>query len=318
MIWNKQVNRLQIDVTSYCNAACLACVRYDPIDDELAPGLTLHHMDDDIFDNLIYRDIPDYNIRHIIFNGNWGDCMMHPSIYNWIEKLYKEYPDFHIQISTNGSLRTESFWYKLGALLKGKKHHIEFCIDGLENTHSIYRVNTMYSKIIDNMKSFISGGGNAWWVMTAFEHNYEQKEKALEYAKELGCQNFNFRKSNSDVMENTDGSKVYRVKKNLSYGNTRIKNDIYWAEDLERDSPCKFYSQGDLQIDPWGTVWPCCWTSLLRFKKDKNDQVYPSKNLTLKDKTLREILSDSYFAEVIPNVVENKTSKICNKICLGC
>ena len=32
-------------------------------------------------------------------------------------------------------------------------------------------------------------------------------------------------------------------------------------------SPCKWYQDKRVQIDPWGTVWPCCWMGASYYTK---------------------------------------------------
>ena len=51
-----------------------------------------------------------------------------------------------------------------------------FAIDGLEDTHSIYRQGTNWKKIIDNVMTFVDAGGKARWDMLVFQHNEHQVE----------------------------------------------------------------------------------------------------------------------------------------------
>jgi hypothetical protein len=63
-------------------------------------------------------------------------------------------------------------------------------IDGLEDTHAVYRVNTDWNKIISNAKIFIQAGGRARWNMLAFKHNEHQIESCQELSKSLGFEVF--------------------------------------------------------------------------------------------------------------------------------
>ena len=69
-------------------------------------------------------------------------------------------------------MRTEKFW-SLGKLNANKEIYVVFCLDGLEDTHEIYRRKTNFNKIISNMKAFIDAGGYAGVITTAFDHNID-------------------------------------------------------------------------------------------------------------------------------------------------
>ena len=45
MQWDEVILEIQIDMTTYCNAACLACARHDSVTGELHKGLQLQHFD---------------------------------------------------------------------------------------------------------------------------------------------------------------------------------------------------------------------------------------------------------------------------------
>ena len=53
---------------------------------------------------------------------------------------------------------------------KHKTSRIVFCLDGLHEELSLYRINASYDKIIENALSFMEGGGKAEWRMIIFKH----------------------------------------------------------------------------------------------------------------------------------------------------
>ena len=71
----------------------------------------------------------------------------------------------HIAIQTT-SIKDSVLWYK-----KMFKCEIEFALDGLEDTHSMYRQNTNWRTVIRNAETFISAGGYAIWKFIKFKHN---------------------------------------------------------------------------------------------------------------------------------------------------
>ena len=79
MNWYKQVHKLQIDLTSHCNARCGACIR-NVNGNEIKPGLELKHFDLDVWKRITTEDTKGWYISHLSLNGNWGDAVMHPDL----------------------------------------------------------------------------------------------------------------------------------------------------------------------------------------------------------------------------------------------
>ena len=77
----------------------------------------------------------------------------------WIYALSIEYLKPHckrIDIATNGSLRTQKYFKNLANILKGVDHRVTFALDGLEDTHSYYRINTNFNKVIKMLKHLLT------------------------------------------------------------------------------------------------------------------------------------------------------------------
>jgi MoaA/NifB/PqqE/SkfB family radical SAM enzyme len=91
-------------------------------------------------------------------------------------------------------LKTVDFWKEI-ASTGNKRLEIIFSIDGLEDTNMIYRRNTNWGKIIENVKAFIGKGGIAIWEYLAFKHNEHQITQAKLLSVELGFQEFRLKKA---------------------------------------------------------------------------------------------------------------------------
>ena len=97
-------------ISSYCNAACPSCKRYEsnnkPIDipnEPLHPGLNQIHMDFDMFKFIIERDIDLFTNKYITYEGELGDPMVHPHIKSFIDLgagIFKS-----LRVVTNGGIR---------------------------------------------------------------------------------------------------------------------------------------------------------------------------------------------------------------------
>ena len=196
-----------------------------------------------------------------------------------------------------------------------------FCLDGLREQLSLYRINASYDKIIENARAFIDAGGNAEWRMTVFKHNQHQIEEAEELARKQGFKHFSIQYSTRNDIE---GTFTYKDK---SY--ELLPQDI-WKEwehtKKERDEytevgniVCKFQVNNSLYVDFTNRVWPCCYLPnakwLVGDQKFYDDYFYDKSN-NLLEKSLEEIMNDTFY-DVLQMSWHEKSSclKPCSSIC---
>ena len=155
MISFNEINHLHVELTTACNAHCPACGRNNG-GFGLKDGFKIRDLPFERFIE-ICDTLP--NLRILQLCGNLGDPLAAKRIMDVVDEAIKR--NLVINIHTNGSLKTTDWWRNLGEKLYNTKHAIIFGIDGLEDTHSIHRQGTSFTKIIENAKSFIDKGGNA-------------------------------------------------------------------------------------------------------------------------------------------------------------
>ena len=68
-------------------------------------------------------------------------------------------------------------------------------MDGMEDTHKLYRRKTSHAKLCENIKAFTDAGGSCHVYMTTFEHNKHQIEEVKELSRKLGAKAFKARGS---------------------------------------------------------------------------------------------------------------------------
>ena len=115
-------------------------------------------------------------------SGSVDEPISHPQFFEIIEHFSSW--DSHINIATNGSLRTTSWWEKLAKALP-KSHRVTWGIDGSDELSEVYREGSNFKKVRDNWRAFISAGGRANWQFIVFQHNEHQLETAKQISEEL-------------------------------------------------------------------------------------------------------------------------------------
>ena len=182
----QDIKWLHVELSSRCNAWCSGCGRNNEgygLADIKVTDLPVDKLSDTI------AKLP--LLETVQLCGIFGD----PCASKLIDKQIEILADagVSVQMQTNGSLRTTKWWEELVGRLPDLE--VWFAIDGLEDTHSIYRQGTNWRKIINNAKSFISAGGRAVWQFIPFKHNEHQIRDCMKLASELGFERFEFIKN---------------------------------------------------------------------------------------------------------------------------
>jgi sulfatase maturation enzyme AslB (radical SAM superfamily) len=208
----------------------------------------------------------------------------------------------HLQMHTNGSARSFSWWKELASL----NVRVVFGIDGLADTHALYRVNTDFLKIIQNAKAFISAGGDARWDMLVFKHNEHQVHDCETMSKNLGFTHFytkhtsRFRDGKLDVIDDN-----YNVTHTL-YPTTHSDKNSEGVEQAKQDVlpniSCKAQTNNQIYVTANGGVSACCWLDLEWVPQHSFSRIdYMSKVKeypNLNNKSLSEIFASGFFSKI--------------------
>ena len=257
--------KLHLELTDKCNAKCPMCVRTDPNG--------LGETDAVVRTELTYEDILriPYQFERVNYCGNYGD----PLLAKDLIKILKHFEGADQLVHTNGSLRNEDFWKELATI---RNVRVIFGIDGSNNvSHSKYRVNTSFEKILKNAKIFNDAGGHSVWQMILFKHNEDEVNEAQKLASEYGFKTFE-----------TLTSRRFFGKKEFTY---EYKGDIIKLEPsgkLEESEiktvECKAKELEEIYIDAQGHVHPCCYITKEKIKAPN-----------LREMPFEDIIYDCYF-----------------------
>jgi MoaA/NifB/PqqE/SkfB family radical SAM enzyme len=267
MLNYKNIRDVHLELSTLCNAACPLCPRnfrgYPYNDGYPELNFTLENA------CAIFK--PEFlnQLSRIWINGNYGDAVMNPETVDIVRYFRSHSKTLIIEISTNGSARTSKFWQELAEL----NVHVLFCLDGLEDTHHLYRQNTSWRTIIKNANTFIAAGGQATWKFIKFDHNIHQIDACRLLSKELGFVNFQivdhgrnigpvFDKTgqHTHVIGKYSGTTEFQVLFHKKKTDEVLLEDIVDTRIPKKTVHCKTVVNQSIYIAATGDVSPCCWT----------------------------------------------------------
>jgi MoaA/NifB/PqqE/SkfB family radical SAM enzyme len=220
-------------------------------------------------------------LNTILLCGNFGDPILNQELIPIVEYITKSNPDIRVDLHTNGSARNSNWWVRLAEALPAK-HVIHFAIDGLADTHQLYRIGTDWHKIIENATAFINAGGNARWVFITFKHNEHQLDDCRKLAKELKFNSF-FEKQTArfidkpyfDVLDK-DRNVTHQLEQPSEQKLIFIdRKSVENYKDIFKNAivTCQVENSESVYVDSNGYVWPCCFVGAVPFFYSEPNQI---------------------------------------------
>lgn len=175
-----------LDISTYCNAACPQCHRTDPNGLGKANWLPLIQWDLETFKNAYNLDKPRVQYHSFEFCGTWGDPVMNKDLLEMVRYIIDN-SNATITIDTNGSIRDEEWWWKLGSIA-GERLRVYFAVDGIDQKmHSHYRRNTDLKKVLANMESLSHTLAEPKVRTIVFKHNEDYLDEIEKLVKSYGA-----------------------------------------------------------------------------------------------------------------------------------
>jgi MoaA/NifB/PqqE/SkfB family radical SAM enzyme len=255
-----QLHTVQIEITNRCQASCPMCLRniHGGIDN---PNLISTDWSLEQFQKVFTNNVLS-QISCVNFCGDFGDPIINANLIDMCRYVRDKNPNVIVLIYTNGSAHTTKWWESLATALP-ENHKIIFALDGLKDTHSLYRIGTSYEMIIKNARAFIDAGGIAEWMFIRFKHNEHEVETARAIAKELGFTTFNTKDSkrfgkNFPVLDKQGNIEYYIEPPTTSKVKPVEFLDLKDYKEWKTDISCFTVNGKELYIDANGYLMPCC------------------------------------------------------------
>jgi len=260
-----ELEDIHFEITNKCQAACPMCSRNHHGGQD-NPLIKNQEWSVDDFKKIATPGVLD-QIKGFYMCGNFGDPIINKDLIDMIDYAAQTNPSLNIRIHTNGSARTTAWWAQLAKVLP-RTHKVIFALDGLEDTHHLYRIGTDFNRIIKNAIAFIGAGGNAEWCFIKFKHNEHQVEEARSRAKETGFALFTEKNSSRFVgspkfpVYDNKGETQYFIEPPSSSELPFISEDtVKNYRKVLGDSEINCYVQHtkEIYIDAYRNVFPCCF-----------------------------------------------------------
>jgi MoaA/NifB/PqqE/SkfB family radical SAM enzyme len=328
---------IHLEITNRCQASCPMCSR-NVHGGLVNPLINNRDWTLEDFKHILSKEVLT-QVTGFYFCGNFGDPIINNDLIDMCSYSKESNPNLYIRIHTNGSARSTDWWKKLAAELP-KEHNVIFALDGLEDTHSIYRIGTNYNNIIDNAKAFISNGGKAEWAFIKFKHNEHQLKDAEKLANELGFSRFTYKDSSrfvaTDKFEvlDKDGNTDYYLEPPTGSKINYITQDVINNyKDIVKQSEIECYVQQtkEIYIDAYKRIMPCCFLASIPYNYSKeNDTTIPVRqeikkqyqnlledlgNTNALETTIREVIDSDVWQNVWKKYWNTEKLITCARTC---
>lgn len=296
----QDIKDIHLEITSKCQARCPMCPRRIS-GGPLNPFIKLDEITLDVFKQWFELDFIK-QLDSLFMCGNLGDPIISKDTLEIYQYLREVNPNIRLAMHTNGSARDPEWWQRLAQL----KVKVTFGIDGLSDTHHLYRISTDFNKIIENARAFITAGGVAKWHMLVFAHNEHQIEAARAMSKQMGFVDFSIKHTSrfkQDYLQVIDdaGRPTHRINPTQT-----SLNMIPLAEAAQKEVKphivCKAQKYKQLYVSACGNVSPCCWLDMEWIPPMQESRVDYMEKISefpnLHRKTLKEIFDGGFFSKI--------------------
>jgi len=292
---NLDITCVNIELTTRCTARCPLCTRV---------LMNLKEIIDLKLDTI--KKIPFETYKVVVLSGSLGEPTSYPQFDELIDYLRKTNNNLQIRLTTNGFTHNEQWWYNLAKYFsKIDSGYVIFALDGMEDTHSLYRVGTDFKQVVKNIKAFNDGRGISLIQTILFKHNEHQLNDLKKLSMKIGCRKIYYRPSKeyNDVFERP--TKI-KIKTQGDFAFERKKID------------CLMIDRNEFFLNVDGILCSCYLLSSKRhhYKDESKDFIdLFEKNipfLDLNNNSYNDVIENEFYDYVFENI--NKLNS-CANVC---
>ena len=334
------IKGIHLEPTSKCQARCPQCGRWDFDEgrqvNKINPLITDREGRSSCLDQIDFKDFVKWfppkfvtQLKYLYMCGTAGDPILADDCLKILAYLRVHNPKMDLSVHTNGGCKSKEWWTKLAKL----RVKAIFGIDGLEDTHSLYRVNTKWKTVIKNACYFIRAGGNAEWQMLVFKHNEHQILKCSELSKKLGFKTFRYEHTSrfgqfgNDIEDwDVDWSvkwPVFNPRGEITHylEPSSISLKYSCGDSLQPKSiNCIAKSNSEIYVAANGRVLPCCHMESCFIYDPDDIEDYKEKIKVvpnLHEQSLKQIFDSLYFRRIQKSWGEDPLF-VCSNTCGVC
>jgi MoaA/NifB/PqqE/SkfB family radical SAM enzyme len=265
------IKQLHIELTDKCQAACPMCPR------NFHGGKTRDFIRNQDISLVQFKEWFPKEFLSQLDNfyscGNYGDPCFAKDCLEINEYVRQCNPTARIGLHTNGGMRNTEWWARFAVAL-GENADVIFAVDGFKGKHELYRKNTNFDKVIENMQSFINAGGTAHVDSLVFAHNENETEALETYLKDMGVVKVSFISTTRfydmekfEVQDN-NGDAEYYIYPPTKHKRETTKHLDEFLDPVVRkqfinssiiDPKC--INSKEIYVNANGDIFPCCWVA---------------------------------------------------------
>ena len=335
-----ELKTVHLEISTRCQAACPMCPRNYKGGLE-NPNLKIADWSYEDFVKIFDTEVLQ-QLSGIYFCGNFGDPIMNNDLIAMCQHIKDNAYHIDVRIHTNGGARNTVWWGNLAAALPNN-HRVVFALDGLEDTHHLYRIGTVYETVERNAKTFIQAGGNAEWVFIKFKHNQHQVEEAQLRSRQLGFKHFTIKNTIRFVGENKfsvldkNSNIVYYLEPPTDFTISPIDEQavINFKQNYkEFEIDCYAKNNREVYIDAHKNLYPCCFLASAPYNNSKTPTIIQGirenmlkqyydmieslgglDSINVCNRSVKDILSDNKWHTVWDDYWGDKKLMTCSRVC---
>jgi MoaA/NifB/PqqE/SkfB family radical SAM enzyme len=331
-----ELKTVHLEISNNCQASCPMCSRNvnGGLDN---PLIKINDWTLDEFKTIMSPQVL-HQIETFYLCGTFGDPMMNNDLIDMCQYAKEVNPNLYVHVHTNGGARKAEWWQELARALPSN-HRVVFAIDGLEDTHHLYRIGTKYETVIRNAQAFMSAGGIAEWAFIQFLHNEHQVDEARRRANELGFKYFTTKNSSRFLIEprspavDKTGAVTHYIEPASFTPMKFIDKKVIenWRKILaDAEIECKVLHDKEIYIDAHKDFYACCWLANIPYSHISKDAVMDVREKMLEQhnkmmnqlgevnllkRSLEDIINSDAYQAIWEDMWHNDKSIVCARTC---